>query len=184
MEYCEGGDLFSRIKRKEKYSEREAAMVCKSLASVLAFAHEKGIMHRDLKPENILMVSKESDVEIQVADFGSSAMIKPGQKLNQLIGSPLYIAPSVLNHSYGSEADLWSLGVVLYILLCGIPPFWGRTNAEIFHKIRTQPLDLEKGKISGVSREAKHLIFLLLNRNVEEAISASDVLGELNFSFP
>ena len=78
------------------------------------------------------MVSNGSDTDIRVADWGSATFFQPGQKLNQLIGSPLYIAPSVLCHAYGTEADLWSLGVVLYILLTGVPPFWGKTTAESF----------------------------------------------------
>ena len=177
MEPCHGGDLFTRIKQKGALPEQKAATVCRNVASVLAYAHQNGLMHRDIKPENILLVSGDSDTDIRVADWGSSAFFRPAQKLNQLVGSPLYIAPSVLRHEYGTEADLWSLGVVLHILLTGLPPFWGRNNAETFHCILNQPLNISHGRIRSASAEAVHLVTQLLNRNVEETITASDVLG-------
>lgn len=179
LEYCKGGDLFTKVKEKDDFSEPTASMICRKIASVLAFAHSKGIMHRDLKPENILLVSRDSDTDIRVADFGSSAIFSPGEKLNQLVGSPLYIAPSVLKHNYGFEADLWSLGVVLYIVLGGFPPFWGGNNKEIFHNVLNDPLNMNRGKIRDVSAEGKDLIVRLLNRNVDEALTATEVLGEV-----
>jgi calcium-dependent protein kinase len=112
MEYCAGGSLFSRLKSKGTFFEALAAEIIRKLAMALHICHEKGIMHRDIKPENILMASSQSDTDIRLADFGSAAHFLPGQKLNQLVGSPLYIATSVLQHSYGPEADMWSLGVV------------------------------------------------------------------------
>lgn len=78
MEYCEGGDLFTRVKQRRYYTEPEAAMICRTLASVLAFAHSKGIIHRDLKPENILVASRDNDIDICLADFGSATFFKPG----------------------------------------------------------------------------------------------------------
>ena len=179
MEKSQGGDLFSRAKKKGIFTEQEAAVILKKVASVLSCAHSRGILHRDIKPENILMACNESDVDIYVADWGSAAHFGPGQKLNQLVGSPLYIAPSVLCHEYGTEADLWSLGVVLYVLLTGVPPFWGTNNAEIFHSVMHEELNLEKGRIRHVSDDCKDLLYHLLNRKVDETLSATQVLSEL-----
>lgn len=206
MELCEGGDLFERIKERKFYPENEAAVVVKSIASALATAHQNGIMHRDIKPENILLASKDSDTDVRVADFGSATKFRAGgklmkllearalsslivflfyftigHKLNQLIGSPLYISPSVLQHSYGPEADLWSLGIVLYVMLCGVPPFWGRTTAEIFHSIQNTPLNLNRGRLKLVSKEAKDLLAILLARDGSGTLTALEILSKKFF---
>lgn len=92
------------------------------------YCHHKGIVHRDLKPENILLATKGSSSPIKLADFGLATYIKPGQNLHGTVGSPFYIAPEVLAGGYNEAADIWSTGVILYILLSGIPPFWGRQS--------------------------------------------------------
>ena len=101
--------------------------------------------------------------------------------LNQLIGSPLYIAPSVLRHNYGTEADLWSLGIVLFILLCGVPPFWGATNAEIFKKVMFAEVKMTGSKWSTVSPAAKHLVNALLTRDDKRRLTAREVQGTYGF---
>ena len=90
---------------------------------------------RDLKPENFLLESKADDAGIKCTDFGLSVFFKPNQKFKEVVGSAYYVAPEVLKQSYSNEADIWSCGVILYILLSGVPPFWGETEKQIFKAI-------------------------------------------------
>lgn len=83
-----------------------------------------GVMHRDLKPENFLFANKKETADLKAIDFGLSVFFKPGEVFNEIVGSPYYMAPEVLKRNYGPEVDIWSAGVILYILLCGVPPFW------------------------------------------------------------
>jgi calcium-dependent protein kinase len=92
---------------------------------LLQLCHENGVMHRDLKPENFLFVNKSEDSPLKAIDFGLSVFFKPGDRFTEVVGSGCYMAPEVLNRSYGPEIDVWSAGVILHILLCGFPPFWG-----------------------------------------------------------
>lgn len=102
----------------------------------------------------------------------------PGERLSEVVGSPLYISPSVLRRNYGTEADLWSLGVVLYIMLCGIPPFWGKNNAELFYKILHCPLNLNRPSLRDLSPDGIDLLEKLLQKNpADGGITASEVLG-------
>ncbi|KAJ6406791.1 hypothetical protein OIU84_010330 [Salix udensis] len=91
-----------------------------------------GVMHRDLKPENFLFVNEREDSPLKAIDFGLSEFFKPGESLNDVVGSPYYVAPEVLRKLYGPEADVWSAGVMVYILLCGVPPFWAEKEHDIF----------------------------------------------------
>ncbi|KAK6153366.1 hypothetical protein DH2020_013005 [Rehmannia glutinosa] len=124
MELCEGGELFDRIVARGHYSERAAAAVAKTIAEVVRMCHQHGVMHRDLKPENFLFANKKENSALKVIDFGLSVFFKPGERFSEIVGSPYYMAPEVLKRNYGPEVDIWSAGVILYILLCGVPPFW------------------------------------------------------------
>eukprot|EP00271_Cylindrocystis_brebissonii_P009135 TRINITY_DN237_c0_g1_i1.p1 TRINITY_DN237_c0_g1~~TRINITY_DN237_c0_g1_i1.p1 ORF type:complete len:823 (+),score=110.20 TRINITY_DN237_c0_g1_i1:1003-3471(+) len=158
MDLCEGGELFERITERKRYPERDAAQVFATLVSVVAHCQSKGIVHRDLKPENILLCNKESHCLIKVVDFGLAAFLKPGQRLTPMAGSAYYIAPEVLLGSYGMEADMWSIGVVLYIMLCGLPPFWHEKEEGIFAAIRSGKYDLKGGPWKRISEGAKDLV--------------------------
>ncbi|XP_022760810.1 calcium-dependent protein kinase 3-like isoform X2 [Durio zibethinus] len=125
MELCAGGELFDRLIVKGHYSEREAANLCRQIVMVVHNFHSMGVMHRDLKPENFLFLSKGEDSPLKATDFGLSVFFKPGDVFKDLVGSAYYVAPEVLRRRYGPEADIWSAGVILYILLSGVPPFYG-----------------------------------------------------------
>ncbi|PUZ62414.1 hypothetical protein GQ55_4G355800 [Panicum hallii var. hallii] len=140
MELCAGGELFHRLEERGFFSEHEAAVLFRYLMEVVAHCHSKGIVHRDLKPENVLLVSKSPSSPIKLADFGLATYIQPGRSLSGMVGSPFYIAPEVLSGGYNEAADVWSAGVILYILLSGIPPFWGKTKSKIFECIRSTEL--------------------------------------------
>ncbi|KAJ6332025.1 hypothetical protein OIU76_010411 [Salix suchowensis] len=135
MELCEGGELFDRIVARGRYTERAAAAVTKTIVEVVQICHEHGVMHRDLKPENFLFGNKKENAPLKAIDFGLSVFFKPGEKFTEIVGSPYYMAPEVLKRNYGQEIDVWSAGVVLYILLCGVPPFWAETEQGVAQAI-------------------------------------------------
>ena len=140
MEVCAGGDLFDRIKARGQVSEPSAAAIARSLAEALLHCHARGVMHRDIKPENVLMCSRTEDAGVKLIDFGVSAFFEPGRPLRETAGTPEYMAPEVLDACYGPEADWWSVGVLLYVMLSGIPPFWSSSNRSLEDSIRNKAL--------------------------------------------
>ncbi|KAF3444219.1 hypothetical protein FNV43_RR13909 [Rhamnella rubrinervis] len=176
MELCEGGELFDRIVKKGHYSEREAAKLIKIIVGFVEACHSLGVMHRDLKPENFLFDSNEEDAALKATDFGLSVFYKPGEYLLDVVGSPYYVAPEVLRKHYGLEADVWSAGVILYILLSGVPPFWAETEMGIFRQILQGKLDFESEPWPAISDSAKDLIRKMLERNPKKRLTAHEVL--------
>ncbi|GJP74599.1 hypothetical protein CLOP_g5159 [Closterium sp. NIES-67] len=176
MELCNGGELFDRILDRKYYGERQAARVIRSVVEVLDFCHSRGIVHRDLKPENILLVSKRSDTRVKVIDFGMAYCLKPGERCKLRAGTPNYIAPEVIAKNYGAEADIWSAGVILYVLLCGLPPFWGDTTEDVFKSILWQELDFDTEPWPVVSTAAKDLVRRMLCRKYERRITIAEIL--------
>ncbi|OAY64235.1 Calcium-dependent protein kinase 14 [Ananas comosus] len=169
MELCAGGELFHRLEKHGCFSEHEAAVLFQHLIEVVMYCHDKGIMHRDLKPENILLATKSSSSPIKLADFGLATYIKS-------VGSPFYIAPEVLAGGYNEAADVWSAGVILYILLSGMPPFWGKTKSAIFESIRSAELRFPSDPWDRVSDSAKELIAGMLRRDPAQRFTAKQVL--------
>ncbi|KAK2659279.1 hypothetical protein Ddye_005812 [Dipteronia dyeriana] len=176
MELCAGGELFDRIVAKGHYSERQAVELIKTIVGVVEACHSLGVMHRDLKPENFLFDSSGDDAKLKATDFGLSVFYKPGQPLCDVVGSPYYVAPEVLLKHYGPEVDVWSAGVILYILLSGVPPFWAETESGIFRQILKGKLDFESEPWPGISESAKDLIRKMLERDPRQRISAHEVL--------
>jgi calcium-dependent protein kinase len=123
MELCEGGELFDRIIARGHYTERAAAVVTHTIMEVVQLCHIKGVMHRDLKPKIFLFTNKSEISPLKAIDFGLSIFFKPGEPFSEIVGNPYYMAPEVLKRNYGPEVDVWSAGVILYILLCGVRPF-------------------------------------------------------------
>ncbi|CAN6179629.1 unnamed protein product [Urochloa humidicola] len=176
MELCAGGELFHRLEERGFFSEHEAAVLFRYLMEVVAHCHSKGIVHRDLKPENILLVSKSPSSPIKLADFGLATYIQPGRSLSGMVGSPFYIAPEVLSGGYNEAADVWSAGVILYILLSGFPPFWGKTKSKIFECIRSTELRFPSDPWDRVSDSAKELVAGMLRRDPRQRLTAKQVL--------
>ncbi|CAI8606628.1 unnamed protein product [Vicia faba] len=176
MELCLGGELFDRITLKGSYSEREAASIFKQIMNVVHACHFMGVMHRDLKPENFLLASKDPKAPLKATDFGSSVFIEEGKVYRELVGSAYYVAPEVLKRNYGKEIDVWSAGIILYILLCGVPPFWAETEKGIFQAILEGKLDLESAPWPSISASAKDLIRKMLSYDPKKRITASDAL--------
>ncbi|KAI3816311.1 hypothetical protein L1987_16004 [Smallanthus sonchifolius] len=176
MELCSGGELFDRITKKGSYSEKEAAKIGRQIVNVVHVCHFMGVMHRDLKPENFLMVSQDEESPLKATDFGLSVFIEEGKVYKDIVGSAYYVAPEVLNRRYGKEIDVWSAGVILYILLSGVPPFWGETEKGIFEEILQGKLDLQSSPWPSISAGAKDLISKMLTRNPKNRITADKAL--------
>ncbi|KAG6524429.1 calcium-dependent protein kinase 12-like [Zingiber officinale] len=176
MELCSGGELFDRITAKGSYSEREAAAVFRDIVNVVNACHFMGVMHRDLKPENFLLVSKKEDSPLKATDFGLSVFIEEKRVYKDIVGSAYYVAPEVLEKNYGKEIDVWSAGVILYILLSGVPPFWAETEKGIFDAILEGYIDFTSQPWPNISEGAKQLIRRMLTRDPKKRITAAQAL--------
>ncbi|KAI3442368.1 uncharacterized protein J3R85_001101 [Psidium guajava] len=176
MELCSGGELFDRIIQRGHYSERKAAELTKIIVGVVEACHSLGVMHRDLKPENFLLVNKDDDFSLKAIDFGLSVFFKPGQIFTDVVGSPYYVAPEVLLKHYGPAADVWTAGVILYILLSGVPPFWAETQQGIFDAVLKGHIDFDSDPWPLISDSAKDLIRKMLCCRPSNRLTAHEVL--------
>lgn len=172
MEECTGGELFDKIIDKLQndtiFTEREAAKIFKQIVSAIAYCHKEGICHRDLKPENLLLVNSTDDSSIKVIDFGLSNIFldtKSGesQKMTTKVGTAYYVSPEVLAGDYDEKCDIWSMGVILYILLCGDPPFNGPNDNEIYRRIKAKKFTFSNSIWKNISEQAKELIVWMLS---------------------
>ncbi|XP_048337092.2 CDPK-related protein kinase isoform X1 [Ziziphus jujuba] len=178
MELCEGGELLDRIlSRGGKYTEDDAKTVIVQILNVVAFCHLQGVVHRDLKPENFLYTSKDENSKLKAIDFGLSDFVKPDERLNDIVGSAYYVAPEVLHRSYGTEADVWSIGVIAYILLCGSRPFWARTESGIFRAVLKADPSFDEAPWPSLSLEAKDFVKRLLNKDPRKRMTAAQALS-------
>lgn len=182
MELCQGGDLFSRIVDVDRYSERDAANICRQIAEALQFIHSRGITHRDLKPENILLVDTSPKSDIKIADFGLSKLTPNGQGVMKTVcGTWAYCAPEVIKHEqYTSKVDNWTLGVLMYILLCGFHPFdvYGNASEQrLVQAIVSCKFDFEDPAWTSISQEAKSLITQLLRVGPDERLTLDNFLA-------
>ncbi|XP_075514916.1 CDPK-related kinase 5-like [Primulina tabacum] len=177
MELCEGGELLDRIlSRGGKYSEDDAKTVMMQILNVVSFCHLQGVVHRDLKPENFLFTSKDENSPLKAIDFGLSDFVKPDERLNDIVGSAYYVAPEVLHRSYSTEADVWSIGVIAYILLCGSRPFWARTESGIFRAVVKAEPTYDEQPWPTLSSEAKDFVRRLLNKDPRKRMTAAQAM--------
>ncbi|XP_055805522.1 calcium-dependent protein kinase-like [Solanum dulcamara] len=176
MELCAGGELFDRIIARGYYSEKDAADIIRQIVNVVYICHFMGVMHRDLKPENFLLTSKDEHTMIKATDFGLSVFIEEGKVYRDIVGSAYYVAPEVLRRSYGKEADVWSAGVILYILLSGVPPFWDETEKGILRAILKGEIDFQSDPWPSISNSAKDLVRKMLTQDAKNRITSAEVL--------
>ena len=184
LELINGGELFQKICRERHFSEKTSAKMMYDIISGVAYLHSKGIIHRDLKPENLLLTSLEADANIKIVDFGFAEKCGSDDKLTKCCGTPLYIAPEVLNAGlyktgppYGLSADIWSLGVILYVLLCGYPPFRAKTQNDQFKKVVAGKYEFRPDKGWGnISDEAKDLISKMIVMDPKARLTAKQCL--------
>ncbi|OAY40200.1 CDPK-related kinase 1 [Manihot esculenta] len=178
MELCKGGELLDRIlARGGKYSEDDAKTVMVQILSAVAYCHLQGVVHRDLKPENFLFTTKDENCTLKAIDFGLSDYVKPDERLNDIVGSAYYVAPEVLHRSYGTEADMWSVGVIAYILLCGSRPFWARTESGIFRAVLKADPIFDDAPWTSLSPEAIDFVKRLLNKDYRKRPTAAQALS-------
>lgn len=170
LQLITGGELFEKIvELKDYYTETYASKVVKQILEGLAALHENSIVHRDLKPENLLLSDKSVDADVLITDFGLSAIIPEGGFVYDAVGTPSYIAPEILITldtdpvvGYRTEVDVWGVGVICYILLCGFPPFFGEDEDEIYDQIEVGDYDFPSPYWDPISEEAKDFVSQLL----------------------
>jgi len=173
MERMRGGELFDRIVAKAYYNEKEARGTCRIVLEAVDHCHNHRVAHRDLKPENLLLLSEEDDSAVKIADFGFAKIVKTPNSLTTQCGTPGYVAPEILEgNPYDERADMWSVGVILYILLGGYPPFIESTQRDLFRKIRKGEYEFHEEYWGTVSTEAKDLISNLLTVDPKERLTA------------
>lgn len=177
-EIMEGGELFDRIVKKTYYNEQEARDLIMILISTIGYCHSKSIVHRDLKPENLLLAGADDDSNIKLADFGFAIQSDGFISLKTQCGTPGYVAPEILSSApYGKAVDMWSIGVITYILLGGYPPFHDDNQKALFKKIKNAEYEFHEEYWGEVSDEAKDLIRHLLKTNPVERLTAEEALN-------
>ncbi|XP_020245168.1 calcium-dependent protein kinase 18 isoform X1 [Asparagus officinalis] len=179
MELCEGGELLDRIlaKKDSRYTEKDAAIVVRQMLKVAAKCHLHGLVHRDMKPENFLFKSTKEDSPLKATDFGLSDFIKPGKKFHDIVGSAYYVAPEVLKRKSGPESDVWSIGVITYILLCGRRPFWDKTEDGIFKEVLRNKPDFRRKPWPSITNGAKDFVQKLLVKDPRTRLTAAQALS-------
>mmetsp|Transcript_18465 Transcript_18465/g.36964 ORF Transcript_18465/g.36964 Transcript_18465/m.36964 type:complete len:504 (+) Transcript_18465:28-1539(+) len=183
-ELCTGGELFDRIIAKTQsaeghFSEHDAAEIVRDIIAAIRYCHdEKHICHRDLKPENFLFESAEEHAVIKIIDFGLSRHedTSPSHMMKTKVGTPYYVAPEVLNKEYDKSCDMWSIGVISYILLCGYPPFYGDNDHEIFVSVKAAKFDFPSPEWDTISEKAKDFIMCLLKKDPSKRLTANNAL--------
>ena len=176
MELCEGRDSYRQIVKKEKSDEKKVVSLIAKVLLAIAHCHSRGVTHRDLKPENILFENNSPDAEIKIIDFGLSRKYSKDVKLHSVLGTPYYVAPEVLKGNYDQKCDIWSIGAMTYLLLCGKPPFNGGSDQEIFNNILNTEVKFENPLWENISNNAKSFVKLCLEKNGAKRPSAIKAL--------
>ena len=179
MEYCKGGKLFTEIRNLAPFDENYTAYVMYQIFSAINYCHQMNIIHRDLKPENILIVNRNKTnnyPNIKICDFGMSKVVEKNSLQNKMLGSIHYIAPEVIKKKYNEKCDIWSCGVIMYVLLSKRPPFGGEYYDEILEKIEEGTYDLESAPFDKLSKNCLDLLQKLLCKDINERISAQEAL--------
>ncbi|KAJ3158087.1 hypothetical protein HK101_001401 [Irineochytrium annulatum] len=172
-----GGELFDKIIDKGRFTEKDAAEIVTQLLHAMAFYFSHGIVHRDLKPENLLLLNTEEHSPIMITDFGLAKFATDDHLLTMVSGTPAYVAPEVLDKAgHGKPVDVWALGVITYILLCGYAPFWGETQSSLFTNILGGKYDFDDEPWPNISQHAKDFISAILVRNPDQRPTVAELL--------
>ena len=179
MELMQGGELFDRIVEYEHYTEKQAAEAFRPIVDAVRYCHSLGIVHRDLKPENLLYTTQDENAMIKVSDFGFAKFLIPKvqEQLFTACGTPSYVAPEIINsQGYDIKVDCWSLGVILYVMLCGFPPFYADDNDTLFKLIKESDFEFPSPYWDNVSDSAKDLIKNLLVVDSHKRLTTEEIL--------
>ncbi|CAE7197471.1 CPK3 [Symbiodinium pilosum] len=180
MELCQGGELFDHLSEVFALGEKGARICMRQVFASVAYCHSKGIVHRDLKPENYLLLDKNRPLEqtlLKLIDFGLAKNMPENGLLKSAVGTPYYVAPEVLAQAYTEAADTWSAGVMLYIMICGAPPFNAAKDSDILKLIKKGQYSMEGGVWPTVSDASKSLIKACLEMDHQKRITAQDALS-------
>lgn len=178
MELCTGGNLNERVKKVGCFQEKDTAAVMQQILRPVFYMHEKRICHRDIKPENFLLLTKEPVHEntLKLIDFGFSCTLKKGQMLTTKLGTPWYSSPQVLAGQYDESCDVWSCGVIMYVLLSGQPPFHGKTDAEVMQNVKRGNYAFKGPVLENLSDMAKDMIRKMLKYQPQDRWTAGQAL--------
>ena len=159
----------------KRFTEKDAAYIMTQLLSAVAYCHDRMVIHRDIKPENILLEEKGSKFNIKIGDFGSSCFVDPNKRIHGCFGSAYYVAPEVIIGEYNEKCDIWSCGVIMYVLLTGKPPYHGNNEMVILQMVRDCPLQITQ--LPNLSDSSVDLLKSLLNINIKRKCSAKEALN-------
>ncbi|CAM9591447.1 unnamed protein product [Discosporangium mesarthrocarpum] len=178
MDLATGGELFNLVTKNpgDCASEEEIIMMITHMLSAVGYMHRHNIVHRDLKLENWLMQTLGDTSTIKLIDFGLSKHFSEDQHMQQAVGSTYYVAPEVLMGSYGPKCDMWSMGVIAYMMVSGAPPFWGNGDSQVRAKIVRAEYDMPDIHFRHISLECKNFISCLLNADVDKRLTAEEAL--------
>jgi len=176
LELMTGGELFDRIVEKEHYSEKEAADTIRPVIDAIRYCHDMGVAHRDLKPENLLYTSPDPSATLKITDFGLAKVLN-NELMTTACGTPGYVAPEILEgKGYSAAVDYWSIGVIIYVMLCGFPPFYEDTNEKLFDMIKKAQFEFPSPQWDDISDYAKDLIKKLLISDPSKRLNAREIL--------
>ncbi|KAI8979153.1 kinase-like domain-containing protein [Mycotypha africana] len=177
FELATGGELFDRLFERGKFSEKDATVIVKSILRGLEYIHQHNVVHRDMKPENLLFRNRDSDADLLICDFGIAKLSNEISSLDEICGSPGYVAPEVLlQEGYGAPVDMWAMGVITYTLLCGYLPFQAEDQAQLIDEITHARYDFHERYWRNISLDAKNFIRSLLHLNAKERLTATQAL--------
>jgi calcium-dependent protein kinase len=180
MELCTGGELFDRIidAGSRGFDESMAAKYVKWMMTAIAYLHAHNVAHRDVKPENFLFQSRAQDAQLKSIDFGLAKIFEPGQVMTTRVGTAYYVAPEVLKGCYDERCDVWGVGVIAYLMLCGYAPFNGADDAEVLKKVRKGVVQFTGPSWGSISGAAKAAIQYMMTMNASERPAAAQVMDD------